>query len=221
MDPRLRLAVDASLAWYDDIFALHGLPAGRSELLWHALAAPPPYHSTVKTVVPGVSAQQVLEACAPFDRCSVADSFGDLVLPGFSLLFEAVWLHAPGGRSVGLPPGWSVVSRPETLTLWSTRHDYVGVLTADVLHDRRFTVLGRFHGDALLGGAVLHDGADAVGLSNSWSEDALPLDMAEVLEAARAIHPHRAVTDYAHGDGLPLMLAAGFEPVGTQRVWVR
>ena len=47
------------------------------------------------------------------------------------------------------------------------------------------------------------------------------LDWDELLAAAHAIHPGRALTDYAGGDDLDGMLGAGFEAVGTQRVWLR
>jgi hypothetical protein len=220
-DPKLRQAVDASLAWYDDVFALHRIPARRSASLWSALADPPPYHSTVKTVLPGVPADQVLEASAPLGAGSVADSFGDLELPGFRKLFEATWLHHPGGSGSTLPAGWSLVSRPETLTRWCELHDYVGVLPAAVLGHPRFTVLARLAGDELVGGAVLHDGAEAVGLSNAWAVADHRLDHRELLAVAHAIHPDRAITDYATGDEVASMLDAGFRAVGPQVVWVR
>ena len=221
VEPRLRQAVDASLAWYDDIFALHGIPRVRTDVLWHALADPPPYHSTVKTITPGASTEAVVAAAAALDGGSIADSFGDLQPPGFDLLFEAQWLHVPGRETRTMPAGWSVVSRPEALALWCELHDYVGVLPPAVLQHPRITVLGLFSGRDLLGGAVLHDGAEAVGLSNTWSVPEHPIDHGEVLAAARAVHPDRSLTDYASGDELTSMLDAGFEPVGPQRVWVR
>jgi hypothetical protein len=221
VDPRLRLAVDASLAWYDDVFALHGIAVARSDGLWRALDDPPAYHSAVKTIVPGVDADRVLEATEPFASCSVADSFGDMCPSGFALRFEAVWLHLDGGFSAGLPAGWSVVSSPAALARWSDRHDYAGVLRATTLDNPRFTVLARSDGDDLIGGAIVHDGAAAVGLSNTWSAEGHEPDWDALLAAARAVHPGRPLTDYAHGDDLTGMLRLGFQPLGPQRVWVR
>ena len=93
MDPRLRAAVDASHRWYDDVFALHGLRARRVGGLWTALDPPPPWHSCVKTVDPGVPVGDVLAAMERHEHGSVADSFGDLDLAssGFTLLFTATW----------------------------------------------------------------------------------------------------------------------------------
>src|SRR4051794_19281479 len=96
-DPRLRAALDASRAWYDDVFALHGIATTTGDGLWWALADPPPWHSAAKTLEPGVPVDRVLDAVADRPSCAVADSFGDLDLGrhGFRLLVEATWLHRP------------------------------------------------------------------------------------------------------------------------------
>ena len=219
VDPRLTLAVEASRAWYDDVFALHGTPTVSDDALWRALADPPPYHSLAKTLKPGVQAAAVLAAMK--GRGSVADSFADLDLPGFTLLFEATWVHRPGGRSGAVPAAWSVITTPEMLARWSNRHDYVGVLTAAVLDRPEFTVLGCFDGDELVGGAVLHDRSRSVGLSNTWILPGHTLDWEELLATAHTIHPGRELTDYAMGKDRRSYLHVGFQAVGTQRVWSR
>jgi hypothetical protein len=219
MDPRLGLAVEASRAWYDDVFALHDVPTACDEQLWRALADPPPYHSVAKTLQRGVPTSAVLAAVR--GPGSVADSFADLDLPGFTVLFEATWVHHRGGTSGGVPATWSVITSPELLALWSRRHGYVGVLTAALLDRPAFTVLGCFDGEDLVGGAVLHDGSRTVGLSNTWAVQGHTLDWDELLTAAHAIHPGRAVTDYARGEDLQNLLGSGFQAVGTQRVWAR
>ncbi len=219
VDPRLRIAVDASRAWYDDVFALHDVPKTCNGVLWCALADPPPYHSVAKTLQCGVPESAVLAAVT--GPGSVADSFADLELPGFTVLFEATWIHHPGQASRGVPAGWSVITTPQVLALWSQRHDYVGVLTASVLDQPAFTILGWFDGDDLIGGAVLHEGSGTVGLSNAWALAEHTLDWEALLAAAHAVHPGKALTDYARGADLDDLLDAGFQAVGTQRVWVR
>jgi hypothetical protein len=101
MDPRLRAAVDASRAWYDDVLALHAVPVRVEDGLWQALGDPPPWHSSVKTLEPGVAPERVLEAAENRARCGVADSFGELDLggDGFGLVVDATWLHRPADRS--------------------------------------------------------------------------------------------------------------------------
>jgi hypothetical protein len=45
MDARLRSAVDASVGWYEDLCALHGVGSIMVDGLWSALDTPPPLHS--------------------------------------------------------------------------------------------------------------------------------------------------------------------------------
>jgi hypothetical protein len=133
------------------------------------------------------------------------------------VLFEATWVHHGGGSSRTFPAQWSIITTPETLAVWSQRHDYLGVLTTAVLDRPAFTVLGRFDGSDLVGGAVLHEGPRTVGLSNTWTLAGQPQDWEELLAAAHAVHPGVALTDYARGEELYGLLHAGFQAVGTQR----
>jgi hypothetical protein len=226
MDPRLRAAVDASVQWYDAVFGLHGIETRVQDGLWSALDRPPPWHSAVKTVAPGIPPERVVRAAAGFEHCAVADSFGDLELAGhgFAVLIEATWLHldldldrVTTGR---LPDGWSVVDTVDVLTEWTAAHDYAGVLPPAVLEDDRFRILARHRRGLLVGGAVVHDGGRALDLSNSWGA-ARMTESDEVLRAVTALHPARAVTSYAQGAERDALMEAGFTPLGPQRVWVR
>jgi hypothetical protein len=209
--------VAASRAWYDDLFALHGIPVVCDERLWVALADPPPYHSRAKTLEPGVPAASVLAAVG--DGGTVADSFADQHLPGFALLLEATWVHHAGGHAARVPAGWSVVTAPEVLARWCEHHDYIGVLPAAVLDRPGLTVLGWFESGELVGGAVLHDGSQSVGLSNTWNLPGRSLDPDVLLAVAHGLHPDRELTGYAGGAELRSLLDVGFTAVGTQRVW--
>ena len=217
--------MDASLCWYDDVFALHAIPARLRDGLWSALGKPPPWHSAAKTVEPGVDTGLAVRAVQAFEHCAVADSFGDLALDrhGFELLFEATWLHRPpeDGPSRPLPEGWSVVSEVDTLAAWNAAHDYTDVLLPGVLDQPRFRILARHRDGVLVGGAVAHRCSGVVGLSNAWAAAGEAPAHDELLAAVHALHPGRAVTDYAMGADLDAMLAAGFTPLGPQRVWIR
>jgi len=225
VDPRLRAAVDASRAWYDDIFTLHGIPTQSDAGLWWALGSPPPWHSAIKTTEPGVEVGRVLAVDAPG---AVADSFGDLDLRphGYVELIDATWVHHASldEPSAQLPPGWTVVEDTARLAEWNEAHDYADVLLPAVLDLPAFTVLGRHSRDALVGGVVVHRGDvrhDVVGLSNTWSADSFEIDQAELLAVVSALHPAAGVTAYAWAPELDAMLAAGYTPLGPQRVWAR
>lgn len=222
-EQRLRAAIGASRRWYDDLFRLHRIPVGSDGALWWADAAPPRWHSAVKTLVPTTDPAGALLRMERHPHGTIADSFGllDLTAQGFDLLFAATWLHHPGVPPGARPRGWSRVLSVDLMARWNQHHDTVGVLPADLWAHPRFTVLVRRDGDDLTGGAVLHDAGTVVGLSNTWSLEHVPLDPCDVLELAARSFPGRAVVDYAWGADLETMLRAGFASLGPHHVWIR
>jgi hypothetical protein len=224
-DPRLDAAVRASLAWYDDVFRVHGIPTRVEGGLWRALGEPPRWHSAAKTLHPRVPAAEVVRAVEVFESCSVADSFAtlDLAGHGFRQLFRATWLHAPArvGTPSPWPEGWSVVSSEPELAAWNTAHDTTGVLVPSLLRHPRFTLLARRSSDGMVAGAVLHDAGDVVELSNTWAVGPQADEVSAALACAQLLHPHRAVVGYTSDDTLPDFTGTGFEPVGPHVVWVR
>jgi hypothetical protein len=226
VDARLSAAVETSRRWYDDLCALHGVPVRVEDGLWVALAAPPAYHSSVKTLEPGVDRDVVLAAMRHHpDGGGVADSYGDVDLggDGYDLLLEATWLHHEGFADAVWPEGWSLVREPQLLAAWTAAHDYAGVLVPGALALSSLRILAKVADGAPVAGAVFHDAGAVAGLSNVWAagRPVTALDHAELLACAAVLHPGRPVTDYAWGDDLAPMLEAGYEPLGPQRVWVR
>jgi hypothetical protein len=224
VDPRLATAIDASRRWYDLVFAAHGVRCSQDDELWWATDQPPPWHSAVKSLRPGVHRDRVLAAMERHPRGSVADSFGSLQLAqdGFELLFDATWLHHGGAVEVSWPDGWSIVSDADVLGAWCEAHD-PGVLSPAVFADGRIHVLA--YGDEVgpTAGAILHDAGTAVGLSNLWAVgDAVDAGLvAGALACIEARCGGRPVTTYAYGAALEAMLAAGFTAIGPHRVWAR
>jgi hypothetical protein len=225
VDARLVAAVETSRRWYDDVCAVHEVPVWCDDHLWVALEAVPAYHSTVKTLTPDVGRDAVLAAMERHPIGGVADSFGTLDLSGdgYTLLFEATWLHHEGFTDAVWSEGWSVVRDEPLLAAWAEAHDYADVLVPGVLTHGCFRVLARVDDGVPVAGAVIHDAGGVAGLSNVWSTAApvSALDHAELLACAAVLHPGRAVTDYAWGDDLAPMLDAGYEPLGPQHVWTR
>ncbi len=222
ISPALRAAVDASLSWYDALCALHGVPCGIEGDVWCAYAAPPPLHSTAKTVEPGARPDRALAAVAGVG--SIADSFGafDLTGDGYRLLFEAQWIYrpAPPVGSRHLPAGWSIVRTESDLHTWTSRHGTQTVLIPALLQRSAFRVIGKREDDGYTAGAVLHLGAAVVDVSNVWStsED---LDWSELVDAASAVFPGRALVGYEDGADLEHASTAGFSTLGPHRVWIR
>lgn len=224
MDERTHLAVQASLAWYEDVFGVHGIPNDVDDGLWRALGEPPRWHSAAKTLRPDIAADQVRRAVDRFEHCSVADSYGTLDLEGdgFDRLFTATWVFRPprAQPARSWPSGWAVVG-PQHLTAWNCAHDTTGVLVPALLHHPRFTLLAHHSRATVVAGAVLHLAGDAVELSNLWALGDPADEVAAALRCAEVLHPDRPVVGYSRGDELDLLTDAGCQPVGPHVVWVR
>jgi hypothetical protein len=78
MDARLRSAVDASVGWYEDPCALHGVGSSLVDGLWSTLHPPPSLHSDAVVVEPEVTADLVLARLDGRDHCGVKDSFATM-----------------------------------------------------------------------------------------------------------------------------------------------
>ena len=225
VDPRLRFAVDASLAWYDAVTTLHGVRCGIEDDTWVAYDPPPPLHSAAKTVEPTARPDRGLRVLDRLGAGSIADCFGrfDLTAAGYHVLFEARWIHRepPERPSRQLPDGWSVVRTPDLLATWTTHHDTTGVLVDGLLDRSSFRVLARHLDGQLVAGFVTHLCSGVASVSNAWSDPAYALDWDAMIAAAAALHPGRALVGYERGADLVGALDAGFRDVGPHVVWRR
>jgi hypothetical protein len=222
VNDRRTAAIDASRAWYELTYGLHGKRFRTTDDLWIGQDPPPPWHSGALTLRPGLAPGPVAETLgAEFDT-SVADNFADLDLSdhGFVILFEATWIHADAPRSPSRrePDDWSVIDSADTLADWSERHDYHGVLTEQALRRPDLRVLARTAAGILTGGAVLYRTGEVVAVSNVWA-DAEPDGWAQIMIMAELHFPGRALVGYERDQDLTHALSAGFVPVGAHRVW--
>jgi len=136
--------------------------------------------------------------------CSVKDSFStlDLCPAGFSVLFEASWLHVPPPPSRDSP--WRRVGDAEELEAWVLAAGLPrGLLRPALLDDPRVTVLRT---PELAAGAVLNRSQGVVGVTNAFGRTG-----ATLLDALGTFAPGLAVVGYE--DDPP-------HPVGALRVWV-
>lgn len=220
MDHRLRCAVDASIGWYDDLCALHGVGSALADGIWSALGPPPPLHSAAVTVEPSATAARVLERLADGPVGGVKDSFAtvDLGAAGWHLLFEATWLHLPAPAAPsGMPPGWREVREPAELARWTAGHDTGEVLLPGLLRSAHVRVLAEVEDGRTVAGAVARLGSGVVDVSNAHGE---ALDWSELVATVACLLPGRPLVGYERGDDLVGARAAGFRPVGPLRVWV-
>lgn len=225
MDPRLRTAVDASVGWYEDLCALHGVGSMLTDGLWSTLGAPPPLHSDAVVVEPGVTRDEVLARLDGRDSCGVKDSFAtmDLSGGGMTQLFEATWIHreAPPYRRPAAPSGWAAVTGEDELSRWTGLHDTRDVLLPPLVRRAHFRILAEYVDDRIVAGAVARLGSGAVDVSNVYAVPGRRVDWAELAAVVGGLFPGRPLVGYERGDALTAALTGGFAPVGELRVWVR
>jgi hypothetical protein len=225
MDPRLRAAVDASVGWYGDICALHGVGTTLADGLWSTLDTPPPLHSDAVVVEPGVTADAVLDRLEGRAHCGVKDSFAtmDLSAEGMDLLFSATWMHrkASARQVRSAPPGWVAVTSVSQLIAWTGLHDTTDVLLPPLLQRAHFRILAKYVEESIVSGAVARLGTGVVDVSNVYAVPGHQLDWAELGEAVGATFPGRPLVGYERGPALDAALAGGFVATGELTVWVR
>ena len=223
MDPRLRRAVDASIGWYDDLCALHGVGSTLTGGVWASTTAPPPLHSDAVVVEPHVSAADVLDRLADRPHCGVKDSFAtlDLSTGGLQVLFEACWMHCDPPPAGTPSTAWSAVTTADELATWTGLHDTTGVLLPGLLTTAHFTVLAKYDQDRIVAGAVARLASGAVDVSNTFAVPGQHLDWAELAAVVASRFPDRPLVGYTRGAELDAATAAGFAVVGDLRVWVR
>ena len=226
MDDRLASAVAASAAWYAAIFKLHKVAFGQEAGLWAAQAPPPPLHSAVKTLRPGIDTDRVLAALRRAGTGGVADSFGDLPLDeaNFTLLFESSWIFrraaTPSTRAPASTDQWTTVRTAAGLAAWTARHDTSDVLLPGVLDLPSMSILEHHDEAGAAMGAIAHRTGSVVSVSNVHATSGHRVDWRRLTDAVTALHPGYPIVGYERGPELEAAKDAGFDVVGPQRVWV-
>jgi hypothetical protein len=221
MDIRLRSAVDASIGWYEDLFALHGVGSVLAGGLFSAAGPPPPLHSDAVVVEPEVTADRVVARLDGRPHGGVKDSFAtmDLSGEGMDLLFSATWMYRAAVPRPTAQTGWTTVTGAEELAEWTGLHDTTEVLLPPLLQRAHFRILAKRIDGRIVAGAVARLGSGIVDVSNVYAVPGQHLDWAELAEVIGGYFPDRALVGYERGDALAAAQDGGFLPVGDLRVW--
>ncbi len=222
IDPRLRLAIDASVGWYEDLCALHGVGSIIANGLWSSIEAPPPLHSDAVAMEPMVTLDEVQMRLEGRTHAGFKDSFGTVPADaaGMEVLFSATWIHR---EPLDLPPTgkWSALRDAEELATWTANHDTANVLLPGLLARGHFRILACRVEGSIVAGAVARLASGGVDVSNVHAIPGYAVDWEELAADIADIFPGRPMVGYERGDALMAAVDGGFQTIGDLRVWVR
>lgn len=217
-------------SWCDTVCRSHGYPGTFGTALWSSPRHRLQFYPHAITLLPEVTAPEVLAAAEPSRPFAVKDSFArlDLAPVGFELLGEADWI-AREVEATGWPydgPRWEVVARPANLdgweAAWSDGSGSGPVFLPILLSDPRCAILACRQENTIIAGAIAYTADGVTGISNVFSAG-LPIDLVwpGVWHAVSRLHPHLPVVGYEEGPILKAAQKAGFRTLGALRIYTR
>ncbi|MBR0685370.1 hypothetical protein JQ594_05550 [Bradyrhizobium manausense] len=234
------LAAHNNAMWCDAVCRAHDRPGEFHGTLWLTRLGTPRFYPDVVTTAGAEAAPAQIEAIADLIGSNrrrewfVKDSFHCLHLEslGFEPLFDAEWIaingarpdvrhHQPGARS-------TIVTDEAGLSAWE--RSWVGeeanaaaaplprVFMPRLLADDSIAFVSIQEEDGSAGGGILNRGADVVGLSNLFGS-AMDRVWRSLIPMAGEIFPGLPLVGYEHGRDLAAAKLAGFEAIGSLRIW--
>jgi hypothetical protein len=238
-------AVFNNAVWCDAVCQALGCDTDFVDDLWiNSGTSPPFYPNAISLTRDGSEAQarrirEMVQAGLP-DGWTEKDAFETLNLAelGFRILFEAEWIGLPHGKELTIRPlagvAWQPVASDAGLVEWEavwrsaqTRTPGVTlsrVFMPDLLEDPDIVLLAAYR-DGRIGAVVVANRSDdgsgpVAGISNLvLPEDDRAAHRAGAVAAVRSAYPELPLVGYEGGAELEAMVALGFEPLGSLRVW--
>ena len=234
MNPDRTMAVENNVQWYSTMAQAHRIAFEQTGAYWCTEEAMPPYYSNYVVADPRGSHLARIEHLLKnggLQRLTIADSFVSLDESamkslGFNGLFEARWYGAAEVRPVSADGlRFRTVETADQLADWEahwkiwspTNHPQVfpaSLLRVPGVRFRAMLIDGQ-----VLGGALTHESASAVGLSNVFfAGEAASGNLLRC--AAATIASHRPVVGYGTAEELDALREVGFDDLGPHRVWI-
>lgn len=150
-------AVRSNAEWCDLVCREHGLAPVFDGDVWWCAERTPPFYPDAMTLARGVSADAVLAHVDLSPGCSIKDSYADLVLDGFDVLFEAQWIVLDGDAA------------GDVIGLFGSGRDYEAAVAAARHTHGSVPLVGYDHGDGL--DAALAAGFRPLGPLRVWMRE--------------------------------------------------
>jgi hypothetical protein len=229
-DDRDRIAALNNAEWCAAVWRSHGLSVGRAHGMWFCPHPTPRYFPNVVTTEPGAESAKQSALIAELARdasldLSVKDSFACLDLSAARLqpLFDARWLwrSCATSRVAARALDWRRIGNERGLGAWERAWrgadpEAQRIFRANLLDDKRVSVLAGFDGTGTISaGGIAYSAAGATGVTNIFGSRQEFVDALEELTAPTEI------VCYERGGDLTSAVDAGFETLGSLRVWGR
>jgi hypothetical protein len=239
-DQRILNAVRNNAEWCDVVCRAHGCDTTFYDELWINRGASPRFYPNAVTLT-GPTPRQLaliddLIANSPTHEWALKDSFAslDLAPRGFTMLFEAQWIHLPASRSIETPNAsnlrWELIRTEAGLAQWETAWNEAGggdprsarIFLTPLLDNKEVVFVAGHHNDRVLAGAIGNLAGGVVGWSNWFATE--PRNARDCaagsLSAIGRAFPDLPIVGYEDGEALSVASSLGFESLGALRVWV-
>jgi hypothetical protein len=239
---RVLQAAQNNAVWCDTVCRIHGIPGEFHPRMWINRSTTPLFYPNAVTLTDGqdqdaqyAHIRDLMAARIP-GAWAVKDSFAalDLAPLGFTLLFEAMWIHRPA--TAVRPPErntdvrWECIRSPAELHAWERAwpgapDEPATPAPADLfrpalLADPEVLIVAAYREQQIVAGAIANRTGTVVGLSNVFVPDqgaATFWDGCVGMILDR--FPDQALVGYESGQGLAQAKACGFAALQPLRVW--
>jgi len=223
MNERVDTAVLNNIVWCGIVCETHGIAGISKKHVWATTSKSPTFYPDVITSSRHVAVGDVADIMGEREVFSIKDSFANLDMSpfGFGMLFEAEWIHhAPLTNSDSVPPAWRLATTESEFAEWTFSRGSENVIRPDVLKRRDVKVFTYEH-MGKRGGFIANLGADAVGISNVFSEGNSEHLWPDIHKVVSAEFPGLPMVGYERGADLAAALRSGWTAAGPLRVWVK
>jgi len=222
MNEQVDTAVLNNIRWCEIVCETHGIVGISGENMWQTASKAPTYYPDLITSSRNVTVEEIADRIKNKEAAFVKDSFANLDLStlGFEILLAAEWIyHEPLTDLNSVPSGWSLVQTDNGLSDWTLAHGSGDVIRPGLL-ERRDVKIFKCEKKGVSGGFIAALGAEAVGISNVFSNGALVELWSDIPKAASLEFPGLPLVGYEQGADLRAAIQSGWTSLGPLRVWV-
>jgi hypothetical protein len=220
----LDIAVLNNIIWCGTVCEMHGVAHFTKGDLWGLKSKAPLFYPDIITTSPSVTAKEVVDFIGDRAVSSIKDSFSNLDMGsfGYRVLFDAEWIYHPRlSVTPSVDPNWRIIHNEEELAKWNSAAGLEEVIKPPFLKRQDIKIFSH-EKEGQRSGFIANLGAEAVGISNVFSNDNLNGHLwSDIINVVSIEFPSLPMVGYEHGDDLQIAQANGWESIGHLRIWIK